>query len=64
MFLSIAFVLRGALSLLSRDRSPRACELGELGLEVRDDGEVLVVLGEAKGSCSIGRNEARISSGS
>ena len=41
-----------------------ACELGELGLEERDDGGVLVVLGGGKGSCSIGRNEARISSGS
>ena len=41
-----------------------ACELGELGLEERDDGGVLEVLGGGKGSCSIGRNEARISSGS
>ena len=42
----------------------RACELGELGLEERDDGGVLVVLGVGKGSVSIGRNEARITSSS
>jgi hypothetical protein len=33
--------------------SGRARELGELGLEERDDGGVLAELGEGKGSASI-----------
>ena len=44
--------------------SGRAGELGELGLEERDDGGVLAVLGEGKGSDSFGCCDARISSGS
>ena len=44
--------------------SGRACELGELGLEERDDGRVLLKLGVVKGSVSIGCCDARIRSGS
>jgi len=44
--------------------SGRARELGKLGLEERNDGGVLVVLGKVKGSVPIGCSDARISSGS
>ena len=65
ILLAIAFWhVKGCCPVLSRDRSRGACELGELGLEERDDGGVLVVLGDAKGRGSIGRKKARISSGS
>ena len=44
--------------------SGRARELGKLGQEERDDGGVLVELGEIKGSVSIGCCDARICSSS
>ena len=50
--------------ILGGECSGGACELDELGLEERDDGGVLVVLGDGKGSDSIGCCEARICSGS
>ena len=48
--------IRQELLRLTREvgSSGRARELGELGLEERDDGGVLVVQGEVKGSESLG----------